>query len=148
MDRSMYEFGQEMAQLMPKFMREVFKNYTMTHSGGDVTIPQMSILNVLRHGGQLKMKEIAGYLSVTTSAATGLVERMVKLNLLKRVAGQKDRRVIRIHMTERGRRIIDEIEKQRYKMIMGLFSKLTPLERKRYLETIKKLYRIMTEGKK
>jgi len=148
MDRSLHEFGQEMAQLMPKFMKEALKNFTKAHAGGDVTLPQMSILNILRHEGGLKMKEIAKYLSVTTSAATGLVERMVKLNLLRRVLDQKDRRVIRIHMTEKGRRIIDDIERARYKMIMKLFGRLAPLERKRYLETVKKLCRIMAEGKK
>lgn len=148
MGKSLYEFGKEMSYILPKFLREILKRQAKALSKGDITIPQMIILNLLREKDYCMMSEIAKTLSVTTSAATGIVDRMVKANLLKRVSHEKDRRVINIEITDKGKRIIDDIQKLRYKMMMDIFSKLKPIERERYLETIKKIYRILTEESK
>ena len=75
----------------------------------------------------------------------GLVDRIVRGRFLKRAGHHKDRRIINIEMPETGKRTIEDIQKRRYKMMMDIFSKLKPLERKRYLETIKKIHRILTE---
>ena len=146
MDKSLYEFGQEMSKLMPRFLKEVFKYFAKTRGGGEVTMPQMSILNILKQEKQLKMKDIARSLSITTSAATGIVGRMVKAHLIKRAFDSKDRRIIYIEMTQKGSNIIDDIQKARYKMLIDLFGKLKPIERERYLHTVRKLYNIMTRG--
>jgi len=148
MDKSLYEFGQEMAHLMPRFIREVLRRQFKTLKTREITISQMIILTLLQEKKRSKMNEIAKALSVTTSAATGLVGRMVKTSLLKRIVDPKDRRVINIEMTEKGRHIIEDIQKQRYKMMMQMFAKVTPIERKRYLGTVKKIYHTLTEGAK
>ncbi len=148
MDKSLQEFGQEMAHIMPRFMQEALKRMSKPLAAGNITMPQMVILSFLKVNDRCKMKDIAKALSITTSAVTGHVDRMIKLNLLKRIPSAEDRRVINIEMTEKAKKIIDNIEKTRYKMIMEMFSKLTSIERKRYLETIKKLYRILTEHRK
>lgn len=146
MEKSLHEFGQEMARLMPGFMREAMKRMAKPMTKGNITLTQMGILTVLREMKSCKMKDIAKSLYITTSAATGLVDRMVKAGFLKRVADDKDRRIILIEMTRKGSDIIEEIEKARFKMLMDMFGKLTSAERKRYLETVRKLCTIMTEG--
>ena len=147
MDKSLREFGQEMSHFMPKFLREFLKRQHRALASGEITVPQMIILNILKEKNRCMMSEIAKFLSVTTSAATGLVDRMVKSNLIKRTADKKDRRIIKIEMTAKGRRIIDGIQNRRYEMMMDIFGKLEPVERKRYLSTVKKIYRILTEEK-
>ena len=146
MDKSLQKFGQEMAHLMPKFMKEVLTRQSKVLSAGNITIPQMIVLTILREEDRLKMSDIARNMSITTSAATGIVHRMVKLHLLERIADEKDRRIINIEMTEKARHIIDDIQKRRYKMMMEMFGKLTQLERNRYLETLKKIYHTLAEG--
>ena len=148
MDRSLCEFGREMAHMMPKFMQAVLKRMSNPLSAGNISVPQMVIMSFLREKDRSKMVDIAKALSVTTSAVTGHIDRMARLNLVKRAADEDDRRVINIEMTEKGKKIVDNMEKMRHKILMELFSRLTPIERKRYLETIKKLYHILTEDKK
>lgn len=140
MDRSLYEFGQEMAGLMPRFVREVLRRQFKTLKAREITISQMVILTLLQDKKSCKMNEAAKALSVTTSAVTGLVDRMVKSDFISRVASEKDRRIINIEMTKKGRGIIEEIQKARYKMMIDMFGKLTPTERTRYLVTVKKIY--------
>ena len=145
MDKSLYEFGQEMARVLPRFVQEVLKRMSKPLLAGDITMSQMLILSFLREKANCKMVDIARELSITTSAITGHVDRMVRQSLVKRIANEEDRRIINIEMTEKGKKIIDNIEKMRYKMLLELFGKLAPVERNRYLETVKKLYRILTE---
>lgn len=145
MDKSLYEFGKEMSHFMPKFLSALMKKQAKTLITPEVTIPQMISLSILKAEGRLKMSQIAKNLGVTTSAATGLIGRMIKSNLVKRIMDKKDRRIINIEMSDKGRRIIDNIQKERYKMMMDIFGKFKPIERKRYLDTIKKIYRILTE---
>ena len=148
MNKSLYEFGQEMAHIMPVFMKEILRRQAKALSAGNITVPQMLILNILKQESHLMMSKIARNLGVTTSAATGLVSRMIKAGLIKRVTDEKDRRVIYIEMSKKGKAIIDNIQKVRYRMMMNMFSKLTTLERKRYLDTVKKLCRVLKEGHK
>jgi len=148
MDKSLHEFGQEMAVIMPKFMQEVLRRQAKVLAKEDISIPQMVILSLLLQRKQCIMSEIAKNLSITRSAATGLADRMVKMHMIKRVADVKDRRIINIEITAKGKKAIEDVQQNRHKMIMNMFSKLEPIERKRYLDTLKKLYRVLTEGHK
>jgi DNA-binding MarR family transcriptional regulator len=51
------------------------------------------------------------YLACSTT--TDLVDRMEKNLLVERVKNPNDRRVVRIHLLEEGKRIIDEVIKKR-----------------------------------
>ena len=148
MHNSLREFGREIAHLMPKFIREVLKRQAKALAQEDITISQMIILSLLKEKKAIMMSEIAKTLSVTTAAATGLVDRMVKSKLVKRSPCKKDRRVINIELTPKGEKAIDAIAERRYRMTMDMFKKLEPIERKRYLEILKKLYRVLREGSK
>ena len=94
------------------------------------------------------MSTIARNLNVTTPAATGLVSRMIRSGFIKRTLDEKDRRIIYIEMTKKGGKIINDIQKARYKMMMDIFGKLTSHERRTYLDIVKKLCRILTEEHK
>lgn len=145
MDKALYEFGRKAADIIPKFVREILKKQAKAFAKSDVTIPQMIILNFLKEKGCSKMNETAKLLSISTSAATGIVERMVKAGFVKRGADENDRRIIKIEATAKGLKAIEVIEKTRNKMMMELFGKLPARDRDTYLKTVKKLYRIMTE---
>ncbi len=125
---------------MPKYIRGVVSKVTIASLAGEITISQMVILNLLKTADKCKMNEIAKSLHVTTSAATGIVDRMVRGGYLKRVPGEKDRRIINIEMTQKGKKIIDDIDKRRYRFIVDIFSKFKPIERERFLATMKKIY--------
>ena len=149
MGKSINEFAKEMSVLMPRLVRSFLaKQTTMIKKSGDITIPQIAILHLLKDLTKCKMTEIAKFLHVTTSAATGVVDRMVKSGLLKRVRVAGDRRIINIKLTQKGKKTINAIFKDRQKMMIEIFKHFTPKEREAYLNTIKKMYDILTKEKK
>ncbi|MFH1753864.1 MAG: MarR family transcriptional regulator [Candidatus Omnitrophota bacterium] len=144
MDRSLQEFVREMVEFMPKYLGEAHRKFSIT-SMRDVTISHIVILGMLKASGSCTMSEIAKAMHATTSAATGMVDRMVRAGLLKRAPSVKDRRIINIEATQKGRKVADDIQAQRQKFVMDVFSKLKPTEREGFLGTMKKIYNIIKE---
>ena len=139
-NKEMDSFYKEMAKLMPKLMRQFLKKGPSALARGNISMPHIFILGMLNERGSCNMGEIAGELSITTSAVTGLVDRMLKLGLLERIRGEKDRRIVRVKATKKGNDTINRIMSQRREMMMKVFSQIDKQDREKYLEILRKIY--------
>ena len=144
-DKSLDEFYKKMDDLMPNLIREFARRGADELTKGLITVPQMLILEILNKKDECIMSELAEALSITTSAATGLIDRMIKLNLVTRLRGEKDRRIVKVDITGKGKNTIAGIIEQRRRMIADTFGKLSKKEREKYLEIMEKVYRILTQ---
>ena len=106
---------------------------------GKITFPQYIALEVLSADKPLKMKDIAGVLRITLPAATGLVNRLAVMKLVKRMYDKEDRRVIFIVLTKDGKKITETTRDTRKKIIAEIFSVLTSGERQAYLTILNKI---------
>jgi len=86
--------------------REMLSNYT-------ITPPQFIALQWLFEDGDMTIGELSNKMYLACSTTTDLVDRMEKNLLVERVKNPNDRRVVRIHLLEEGKRIIDEVIKKR-----------------------------------
>jgi len=144
-DKSLDEFYKKMDDLMPNLIRESVKRGADEVTKGLITVPQMLILETLNKKEECIMSELAEALSITTSAATGLIDRMIRLNLVTRSRCEKDRRIVNVNITEKGKNTISGIIEERRRMIVDTFGKLSKEEREKYLEIMEKVYRILTQ---
>ena len=72
---------------------------------------------------------VAETLKVRPSTATGVVDRLVKQDLVTRHRDEDDRRRVRVYLTERGRAVTLDIEARRNRLIMRkLFSSFSEEE--------------------
>ncbi|MEH7417223.1 MarR family transcriptional regulator [Neobacillus drentensis] len=78
-----------------------------------ITPPQFVALQWLFEDGDMTIGELSGKMFLACSTTTDLVDRMEKNVLVERVKDPSDRRVVRIHLLEEGKRIIDEVIKKR-----------------------------------
>ena len=78
-----------------------------------VSASQRIVLKALSTQGKAQVSEVAGALGVTLSAATGLVDRLVKAKLATRERDTADRRVVWVRITEDGRTVLAEAEARR-----------------------------------
>ena len=60
------------------------------------------VLGVLSRNGILSMSEIGCKLSMPKPHITGLVDKLVAENLVERLYDPKDRRIVNVHITEKG----------------------------------------------
>lgn len=91
--------------------RKILNNYP-------ITSPQFIALQWLLEEGDLTIGELSNKISLAFSTTTDLVDRMEKNELVERTRDQKDRRVVRIHLLEKGKVIIHEVIEKR-QMYLG-----------------------------
>jgi DNA-binding MarR family transcriptional regulator len=74
---------------------------------------QRIVLRGLVNNGPFQVSEVANQLGVTLSAATGLVDRLVKAKLVTRERDQEDRRVVWVKITPEGEQAVRAAEERR-----------------------------------
>lgn len=60
------------------------------------------VLGILTRHGMLSMTEIGCKLSMPKPHVTGLVDKLIAENLVERLFDPKDRRIVNVHITEKG----------------------------------------------
>lgn len=142
---SLTEFADRINELMPEMIREFTKRQTNELFKGTITLPQFLILTLLYKKEESRMTDVAHFLNVTTAAATGLVDRLVKYDYVRRVYEPKDRRIIKIKLTAKGTELVKKICEQRRQMIMEIFGKISQPEREDYLKILTRMHQILTQ---
>jgi len=133
------EFGRRLSGIMPRMMFRFWtyeQNYFTT---GRISFPQLWSLGYLLHTGRSSMRTLARTMRTRESTTTGLVDRMARMGLVERKRSEKDRRVVYVDITAKGRRVLNEINRQREATIRALFRKLSSRDRTTYLRIVEKL---------
>jgi len=140
-DKELTLFAKRLSGILPDMMGEFTKGQKNELTRGIISLPQMTILQYLYRRRSCIMSDIANLLSVSMSGATGLVDRMIKNRLLKRNRSKKDRRIVEITITPRGKKVARSVMQQQYKMIKKMFGKISRDERRKYLNILKKVHK-------
>ena len=133
------KFSQEISDIIPTIFIYFVKSQKNKLTSGELTFPQIVILDYLFKKGICKMSDLSMVLGVTGAGATGLVDRLIKLGMVNRFRSDDDRRVVKVILTQKGIKSLKKIQSQRLRTIAELFSDLNYEERKQYLHILKKL---------
>jgi len=138
-------FTEKLEELMPVVMRGFARRQASELYKGKITPPQLFVMSHLERAGTSIMKELARVLDVTTAAATGVVERLVRYGYVSRIYDKSDRRLIHIKLTPRGSELLKRISRQRRQSILGIFGKISRDERSNYISILSHIRDIMTQ---
>ena len=86
-----------------------------------------------RAGGPLRMAALAEALRVVPRSATGVVEGLEELGLVRRETDPADRRSVLVSLTDVGRGTLDELAEARRQTAEELFGALDPADQRRLL---------------
>ncbi|GGF06590.1 putative HTH-type transcriptional regulator YsmB [Halobacillus andaensis] len=115
--------------------REILDHYP-------ITAPQFVALQWLLEKGDLTIGELSNHIHLACSTTTDLVDRMEKNALVERVRDPKDRRVVRIHVLNKGKQIIHEVIEKRQEYLQGVLNDMP----KEDVETLNKLLSLLHEN--
>lgn len=98
-------------------MDEVLSNLTlaflqMERSGKccyGVTLSQCHTLDLLSKKGDLTMNELSRQMGLAKSTITRIVSNMVRGGWIEQVRDEKDRRLVKVRLTQKGRRMADKL---------------------------------------
>ena len=94
------------------------------------------VLALLEMHGAIAMSRLAEELDVALPNATGIVGRMADRGLAERAHDGADRRVVRVSLTDAGRRLIDEMEAGRRDRMKRLVRTLDERQQRRLLHAV------------
>ena len=106
---------------------------------GDVTHAQHFALFMISQCKDSGIKEISKMLCTTSSAATQLVNELVKQGFVTRKTNTKDRRALDLAISKKGQKQIIKAKKLQMEMMSKMFSALTDKELKQFIALNKKI---------
>jgi DNA-binding MarR family transcriptional regulator len=128
-------------------LRRIFKaiqdySHEVSNKFG-ITGPQLWALKTISQNESLYLSELSKSMYLHPSTITGVIDRLEKKDLVERNRDQKDRRVIYVQLTPKGKRIVKKAPNPiQGKMIYGL-GKLRKEQLNSICDSVKKLVEIM-----
>jgi DNA-binding MarR family transcriptional regulator len=92
--------------------RSCILNLSSELNRGSISFPQFFLLAYLASEDYLTMSDIAKKMGHSTAAATGLVDRIEKLNYVERVHAAEDRRKIMVRITQKGTELVARMRRE------------------------------------
>lgn len=136
LDKQIKEFQELINQLDTALLR---RNPEFIKAVGIITEPQFATGLTLRDKGPMTMGELSRNIGIGLSNLTGIVDRLVKRKFVSRNRDENDRRVVRVHLTSLGRKIIDEYYQKKHEHIRPIITQLNQTERDALIELMKKI---------
>lgn len=113
----------------------------------DLTNDQHYTLRYMIKVGSCTSSELAEAFDVQKSAITAIINRMWEKGLIQRTRDEKDRRVVYLTVTDKGKELYLETEERIYKLVGSFIKKFELSEIKQFIETYEKLNQILIESK-
>lgn len=101
--------------------------------------PQTELLYILSRAKEMTIKQIAAAMYITSSAATQMVETLVKEGLLQRSDDPKDRRVVIVRLTSQGKTHFNNFKKSHLSQIDQALRKLSNEDLKQAIRIRRKI---------
>ena len=94
-------------------MRDAFRHHqNEIRKKYKISANEMEIILYINDFGPQRMKSVGEQFKIKFSTLTSLVDKIERLNLVKRVNSKEDRRSILVTITKKGKRMLDEYNSQ------------------------------------
>ncbi|WP_282936451.1 MarR family transcriptional regulator [Paenibacillus sp. RC67] len=92
----------------------------------------LSVIFQLEHHS-MKMNDIADYLCITLGAATSLVDKLERQDIVERIRSVEDRRIIYVQLTEIGKEKVQSLRNHILNEAKVIFSKASDADLQNYI---------------
>lgn len=114
------------------------KAATLGHQN-HVTHSQWFALTMIDHFKKRSIKDIAQALEMSSSAATQLVDGLVRAGLVTRQEEPNDRRLVQLELSPKGKKHLDTTKEKRIAEMAEIFEVLTDQELEEFVRLHKKI---------
>ncbi|MCD6441952.1 winged helix-turn-helix transcriptional regulator, partial [bacterium] len=137
---------EQIISLFFKTSRLIYKQFKIKDRHDFFSFLQLETLNYIKNNKKPLMKEVAGFLSITPSSATPLINRLAKIEMIKRCLDEDDRRAVRLSITPKGQKMLKkEIKKVSIQMQKTL-ARLNRKEQKNLIEILQKIQKVYSNN--
>jgi DNA-binding MarR family transcriptional regulator len=119
-------------------IRQVFSEKMMGKSCCKTSPLHMITLHFIKEK-KPRMLEIADYMAITPPSATVLIDNFIALGIVKREEDKRDRRIVRIILTKKGEKYLDDNANEVFKKIRKNLETLSEAEQKQLGKILAKI---------
>jgi len=123
-DTEMDELIESTLLLTERAFRELFPILPKEWLNLDLTTSQLKVVLLLYLGGPTRMSVIASALDVSLATATGVVDRLVKADMVVRGSDPNDRRVVLCRLSDEGQKLIAGLWQKAGERVVMMFKAL------------------------
>ena len=126
-------------EVMHQLMKAFHASGASCLSGLELTIQQFAVLNIIHHLERPKMTDLAAELNVTMGNVTALVDRLFKLEYIRRRPDRTDRRIVRVGLTAQGKELMKKAGERKRKAMELMLGKMPPADKLEMLRIMESL---------
>ena len=130
------KIASEIAQFMPILARQILFEFFQSI---DITQTQIFTLMTLSQNAPCRLSELSEKMNVSAPTITGIVDRLEKSGLVKRMPDDNDRRAINVDLTEEGKRLVKKLRITIQMKWEEMLEKIPQEDQENYLRILKKL---------
>jgi DNA-binding MarR family transcriptional regulator len=135
-----YEDPNQLADLLQRLMRRLRRAQAQRLAPLGLTPAQERALRVITRSEEpLRMTELADQLGIVPRSVTTVVDALEQTGLVRREIDPHNRRAIRLHLTDRGLAVRDDMREARRRAAEDLFAPLTADDREALGELLSQL---------
>lgn len=108
-------------------------------SSYDMKVPEFTVLEALYHKGAQTVRQISNAVLIKFGSITYVIDKLETKGLVKRVNSETDRRVVYIHITDDGKKLMDQIFPKHQKVIEEMFHNIHEDERVVLIDLLKRI---------
>ncbi|MEK6797117.1 MAG: MarR family transcriptional regulator [Spirochaetota bacterium] len=105
----------------------------------DLTMSDMQILVMLSKTGPSTVGDIAAYGNVKAPTASAMVKKLERLGYVSRIHGTEDRRVVRVALTQKGKRVYEDHSSKAANYMEMLMKRYDRSERQKLLTLVREI---------
>jgi len=134
----------ELLEVVPMMMR-VIRTEVRAHSTPELTMPQFRALAFLGRNEGAMLGDVAGFLTLTLSAASKLVDGLVNADLVTRESDPSDRRKIVLKLTAAGQKKYAAARLATAEFLAGRVAGISATDRVRIIDAMQILHRVFSD---
>jgi DNA-binding MarR family transcriptional regulator len=108
---------------------------------GELNIAEVHVIEFLGDSGGCMMREVAEFLIVAVNTMTAIVDKLEEKKLVRRERDDDDRRIVRVHLTDKGKEAYKAILDMRLQACRTLLTPLNEDEQDIYMVLMRKIAR-------
>lgn len=137
----------EIVGAIRQLVRAVYLDSSKMSRGFGLTGPQSGILHNIAIYGPLSSADLSRKLYVTPSNITGIIDRLEKKGLVKRIRKEADRRIVLITLTQKGKNLSRSLPDPIEKMLISGLVDLEPEQVRKLSKAMKQILNLIDARK-
>lgn len=129
----------EIQNLLEKGLKSFYSEYNLT-------VPQLTVVTLLENHGALKITDISIEMKISPAAVSGIVDRLEKQDLVKRVRSDIDKRKVFVSLTDNFSKSHQNMDQNLSRYLQLLLASKDTLDIQKIIEGLTLLETLLNSG--